>query len=144
MALAANLAVDRFGLRSSHGAFLVLLASVVALWAVDVSSLNALPLGARAVAGGLLTGLPVGCAGIVVSTLLARSRNLPAALGANLLGSVLGGCLEYLSMYTGLAALALMALVFYLGVLLIELRRETAAASLAMSPGGPAEMPPAP
>jgi hypothetical protein len=127
MALAANLAVDRFGVRSTRLPFAVLLASVLLLWAVNVSSLNALPLAGRAVVGGLLTGLPVGCAGIVVSILLARSRNLPAALAANLLGSVVGGCLEYLSMYTGLSALALLSLGLYLGALLIELRQWSAA-----------------
>jgi hypothetical protein len=31
-----------------------------------------------------------------------------------LLGAVLGGCLEYVSMYTGLRATALLALVLYL------------------------------
>ena len=142
MALAANLVVDRFGLRSTRGAFLVLLMSVLVLWIVDVSAINSLPMWGRAVVGGLLTGLPVGCAGIIVSTLLARSPNLPASLAANLLGSVLGGCLEYFSMYSGLAALALMALAFYLGALLLEIRRETALAGEAVpavpAPGEPA------
>jgi hypothetical protein len=136
MALAANVAVERLGVRSTRLPFAFLLASVLLLWLVDVSALNALPMAGRAVAGGLLTGLPVGCAGVIVSILLARSRNLPAALAANLLGSVVGGCLEYLSMYTGLAALALLSLSLYLGALLIELRQ---AGSLAAA--RPAELP---
>lgn len=45
-----------------------------------------------------------------------------ASLASNLLGSVLGGCLEYLSMLTGLRFLALLALALYLGALGLLLR----------------------
>ena len=125
MALVANLAVQRFQPRSTLSAFLALLLALCLLWAADISALNRLPLLSRGLAGGLLNALPVGCAGLIVSTLLARSGNLSASLGSNLLGSVLGGCLEYLSMYTGLRALVLLALALYLGALLIELRRRS-------------------
>jgi hypothetical protein len=130
MALAANLLVARAAPRSPLPAFLALVVALVVLWAVDVSALNRLPLLSRGLAGGLLNALPVGCAGLIVSTLLARSTNLAAALASNLLGSVLGGCLEYLSMYTGLRALVLLALVLYLGALLLELRRAKTPAAL--------------
>jgi hypothetical protein len=122
MALAANLFVERAKPASPRPAFLLLIVALVVLWAVDVSALNRLPLLSRGLAGGLLNALPVGCAGLIVSTLLARSANLAASLASNLLGSVLGGCLEYLSMYTGLRALVLLALALYLGALLRELR----------------------
>jgi len=79
--------------------------------------LNRLPLIARAACAGLLTGLPVAFAGVIVSTLLARARDLSAALASNLLGSVVGGCLEYASMLVGLDGLALLAIVLYLGAL---------------------------
>jgi predicted MFS family arabinose efflux permease len=46
--------------------------------------------------------------------LLARSTQPTAALGSNLLGAVLGGCLEYYSMLGGLKSTALMALILYL------------------------------
>jgi hypothetical protein len=58
-----------------------------------------------------------------VSILISRSANPTASLGSNLLGAVLGGCLEYLSMCLGLGALALMALIFYLLALFYLLRR---------------------
>jgi hypothetical protein len=72
--------------------------------------------------GGTLNALPVAFAGVIVSALLARSASMASALGANLLGSVMGGCLEYLSMYAGLRALALLALALYLGALALHLR----------------------
>ena len=78
---------------------------------------------ARGVIGGLLTGMPVGFAGIVVPILLQRSRSATESLGANLLGAVVGGCLEYYSMIGGLRSTALMAAVLYFIALLI-LRRE--------------------
>jgi SAM-dependent methyltransferase len=123
MALVANVAVQRFPPASPLPAFVLLLASLVVLWLLDISVLNRFPLLARGLLGGLLNALPVGFAGLIVSTLLARSRDLASALASNLLGSVLGGCLEYISMWSGLRALVLLALGLYLGALLRELRR---------------------
>lgn len=57
-------------------------------------------------------------------TLLTRAAQPVAALGSNLLGAVLGGCLEYYSMLGGLKSTALMALVLYLGAYLwLRIRR---------------------
>ena len=107
---------------STRPGFALLLLSLMVLWAVDVSALNRLSLLERGVVGGLLNGLPVAFAGVIVSTLLARARSLPGALGSNLLGSVFGGCLEYVSVYSGLRALVLLAVALYLGALLVEMR----------------------
>jgi hypothetical protein len=123
VALAANRLVERRGERDPRRWFPLLAAAVVLLWLVEPSWLNRLPLLWRALAGGLLTALPVGFAGVIVSSLVARARNLPAALASNLLGSVVGGCLEYLSMALGLRALALLALAIYLGALLSHRRQ---------------------
>jgi len=131
MALLMNLAVERLRPRSPWPAFGLLLASLAAVWLIDVSALNRLPLLARGVAGGVLIGLPVGFAGIVVSMLLARSRSLSSALGANLLGAVVGGCLEYLSIYSGLRMMALMAMGLYLLAMLVLLRRPEGGAGAA-------------
>ena len=122
MALVANVIVEKRGPMNLTLPFLLLMSAVLLLWLVDTASLNRFPLEARWLLGALLNGLPVGFAGIIVSTMLARSRNLPASLGSNLLGSVVGGTLEYLSMVVGLRALALMALSLYLGAFLLYLR----------------------
>jgi hypothetical protein len=138
MALAANEVVARRPPRSLHGWFVALLASVVLLWAVPPSLLGGFDLVTRGLAGGLVTGLPVAFAGVVVSTFLARSRNPAASLGSNLLGSVVGGCLEYFSMVVGLGALALLALVLYLTAQLFALRRGSAVPpSVSPSPSEP-------
>jgi spermidine synthase len=143
MALLANGLVARFRPSSTLVPFLLLLLSVVLLWSVDLTTLNRFPLLARGLLGGTVNALPVAFAGVIVSTLLARSASPAAALGANLLGAVLGGCLEYLSMYAGLRALALLALALYLGALALHLRsvrqREAAVKPLLDARGLPAE-----
>ena len=130
MALLANLYVERFGSPPLKLCFGLLLVSVVLLWAIDNAALNRLGLPVRGVLGGLVNALPVGFAGIIVSTLLARSSNPTASLASNLLGSVVGGCLEYLSMLAGLRALALLALAIYLAAFLTYLRRRPGAAAV--------------
>ena len=111
--LLANFAVDRIGLKDERRWFIPLLLSLLVLWAMPVGALNALPSLGRAVLGGLLVGLPIGFAGVIVSTRLQKTAKPAASLGSNLLGAVLGGCLEYMSMWTGLRALVLLAGLFY-------------------------------
>ena len=100
--------------------FLVL--TLLVNYVVHPSALLNLPLVARGLLGGLLNALPVVSAGLVFSSLLRNSTHPDTALGSNLLGAVAGGCLEYLSMVTGLRALTLLALALYLGVGLLLLR----------------------
>jgi len=126
-ALGANLWVVRGRPRSVKVWFGPLFLSLVVLYLTPISALNQLGLVSRGVAGGLLIGLPVGLAGIIVSSLLARSKNATASLGSNLLGAVLGGCLEYLSMWTGLRALVVLAMLLYLAAARGVWKSETAA-----------------
>jgi len=128
VALAANLLVGRHRPTSLTLPFLLLLGATSLVWSVEASTLSGLPLFARDLVGGTLNALPVGFAGIIVSTMLVRAHSLSAALGSNLLGSVVGGCLEYLSMYLGLRAVVLLALVLYLVAFLLTRRNHTASA----------------
>jgi hypothetical protein len=64
---------------------------------------------------------------VIVPLLLARAIQPAAALGANLLGAVLGGCLEYFSMLGGLRSTAVLALVLYLAAFLLVSRKTGAA-----------------
>lgn len=117
MVLAGNAAVQRWQWTNPLPWFGPLLAAVAVIYLFPMEWLHALPLWERGLVGGLLTGLPIGIAGVIVPMLLARATNPAAALGANLLGAVLGGCLEYFSMIGGLGTLALLAAVLYLGAL---------------------------
>ncbi len=111
--LIANLSVLHLKYKNPLPWFGLLFLSVLFLWAFDIGILNRYPLLLRGLAGGLINALPIGFAGIIVSIFLSRAQNPSASLGSNLLGSVFGGCVEYLSMYFGLRMLVLFALFFY-------------------------------
>jgi ABC-type multidrug transport system permease subunit len=72
---------------------------------------------------------PVFCAGIVFATSFARSATAGAALGANILGAVLGGWAEYGTMATGIRFMALLALALYAASLLCLLAARRRAAT---------------
>lgn len=122
MVLLANLWVSKRAPASLGKWFVPLIASIVITWAVGAGVLNAFDITLRGLVGGVLFALPIGFAGIIVATLLARSATPATALGANLLGAVLGGILEYSSMFYGLKLVAILALLCYAGAYL-SLRR---------------------
>ena len=126
-ALAANLFVNWRRPERDGPWFITLFAALALMWFITPSHLAGLPMVGRGLAAGLLTGLPVGFAGVIVSIRLARSSNPTASLGSNLLGAVLGGCLEYLSMVIGLHGLLVMAAALYgLGLLFTQRLGRTA------------------
>jgi hypothetical protein len=123
MAFLANLWVQRFRPRRLEPFFFLLFAALVANYFLRPGLLLDMPLWQRGLIGGLENALPVLFAGIIFSTLFSQSPDPSMSLGSNLLGALVGGCLEYLSMFIGLRSLALVALVLYLAVLL-TLRRQ--------------------
>ncbi len=125
MVLLANMVVQHWQWQNPLPWFWALFGAVALLYLLPVAWLQTLPLPLRGLLAGGITGLPVGVAGLIVSMLLARSERPAAALGANLLGAVLGGCLEYFSMLGGLRTTALLALVLYIAA--AQLLRRTQA-----------------
>jgi hypothetical protein len=118
--LLANLWVARRPAQKIGQWFLVLIAVVLAVSLFDNSWINHWPLAVRGPLGALISVLPIGIAGIIFPTLLSRATDPAAALGSNLLGAVVGGCLEYFSMWTGLRMLGFMALLLYLAAYLLQ------------------------
>jgi hypothetical protein len=75
--------------------------------------------------------LPVYFAGTIFSRSFAASPEAGPAMGFNILGAVLGGCLEYATMQTGITSLLYLALLLYglsAVALVVALRRRTALA----------------
>jgi hypothetical protein len=104
-----------------------LLAALLALnYAVPLSALAALPLETRTLTSVLLVCGPLLASGIVFALSLARTGDADRALASNLLGAMLGGLVEYLSMITGFRALVLLAAAFYLWALATDLRARAA------------------
>lgn len=124
-ALGANLFVERWRPERMGPWFVPLFVSLALLWVVTPAELAQLPLAFRGIVGGLLVGLPVGFAGVIVSIRLSRSPDPTASLGSNLLGAVLGGCLEYSSMLIGLHGLLALAAALYAVGLAFALRTGT-------------------
>ncbi len=119
MAYVANLYVTKRRPQRLLPYFIFLWAALLLNYFVRPSVLLDLTLPARGAIGGLLNALPVFFAGIIFSRLFSQSAHPSASLGSNLLGAVVGGCLEYLSMAIGLKSLSLVALGLYLGALLL-------------------------
>jgi hypothetical protein len=72
--------------------------------------------GAPAMVGSLATAVfavPVFFAGILFATEFRNAESPSAALGANILGAVVGGLLENLSLLFGMRALLLVAMLLY-------------------------------
>lgn len=81
-----------------------------------------LPVPLRAAAAIVLAFLPVYVANLIFSTRFAQTTDPTAAFGANLLGAMVGGCLEYATLIMGYQSLLILAGVLYAGALLL-LRR---------------------
>jgi len=66
----------------------------------------------------LLVFSPILCAGLLFGSAIKRSTSLPRDYGTNLLGAMLGGVGEYLSLVTGFRVLLFLIAACYLGALL--------------------------
>lgn len=118
----ANLWVERSDARDARPALLLVLASLAVGLAVSRSGgLPPTPPG-RLATTAILT-VPVLFSGVAFSALLAATSDLPRVMAANLLGALVGGLLEYNSMYFGLRFLYALALALYGLALLLSLRR---------------------
>jgi hypothetical protein len=80
---------------------------------VPLSTLAGTDLPMRILGASALIGSPFVCAGLVFSSAFAKVAQPEKALGINILGALLGGCLEYLSVVIGTRDLVLIALALY-------------------------------
>ena len=122
MGFLANLLLIRFGSLPVVVAYALLLTSIgLSLW---LSYAGATPAGgawaSRLVRTGIVT-LPLFFAGMAFSGELKRSASIGVAMSSNLLGAMLGGCLEYNAMYFGYRSLYGVAMVVYTAALVTSL-----------------------
>ncbi len=113
MGLAGNLFVAARRPSSPIVAYVLLGLAIIGEQALPRDLAVGLPLAARSMAGAAPVALPMLFAGIIFATAFARSHDPARAIGWNLLGAVVGGGLEYLSMAVGLSALGMLALGAY-------------------------------
>jgi SAM-dependent methyltransferase len=117
MALASALTAGRVQIRR-RGAIAALLLGLVALnYFVPVGRVTFDSRAAESLFYGLLVFSPVFCAGLLFSSSFARSSSTATDFGANLLGAIVGGVGEYLSLLAGYQFLLILVAACYLAAI---------------------------
>ena len=102
--------------------YVVLFGSLALAWLVPASWVLSLPFPARLVVAILLAFLPIMAANIIFAKRFEKSAHPVTAFGANLLGAMIGGCLEYAALATGYRWLLVICACLYLAAYLITPR----------------------
>jgi len=118
MILLANLIAYRFPRLPLGPVYALLVGSCLGLYALDLSTFAFLPYATKALVVGLLTSLPMLFSGIVFMRSFAAADRKDAALGANLMGALVGGLLQSVTFVVGIKALLLIVGALYVGALL--------------------------
>jgi SAM-dependent methyltransferase len=113
MVLLANLIVSRRSEIPLVPVYAALIGSTLALFFVDLARFAFMPFPVKAAVVGLLTSVPILFSGIAFIKAFARVKHKDVALGANLLGALVGGVLQSLSFLVGMKALLLLVALFY-------------------------------
>ena len=102
--------------------YAILLGGLALAWLVPSSWLLSLPIGPRALVAITIAFLPIFAANVIFAKRFAETADPTLAFAANLLGAMVGGCLEYLALLFGYDALLILAGVLYVGAYLIRPR----------------------
>ncbi len=106
-----------------------IVASLALTFFVEPSWLLTLPMVPRLVVAVLLAFIPIYLANVAFSKRFAASDDSQSAFGLNLLGAMLGGCLEYLGLLTGYRNLLILVALIYLIAFLVTPRGRQALGS---------------
>ena len=107
--------------------YLGLLLALAAAWSIPPQALLALPVPLRFLAGVAVAFAPIYLANLVFAQRFERIGASTVAFGANLLGAMLGGALEYLALVSGYRSLLVGVAVLY-GLAFLTGRRHLATA----------------
>lgn len=94
--------------------------SLAIAYLVPNSWLLGLPFGARAVAACVLAFAPIFWANIAFAKRFADSASSTDAFAINILGAMVGGCMEYIAIITGYRGLLVLVAVLYLGAFVLR------------------------
>jgi len=114
MALASALVAGRVEIRRRGFIAAALLALIALNYFVPVGRVTFESRAAESLFYGLLVFSPVFCAGLLFSTSFRRSSSTATDFGANLLGAIVGGVGEYLSLLAGYQFLLILVALCYL------------------------------
>lgn len=114
----------RFSIKRVSIFYFLLIVSLLLAWKIPNSFLLSLPAIARFICASILTFSPILLANLIFSQRFSQQIRSTEAFGVNLLGAVLGGVLEYLSLVVGYQSLILLIAGLYLFVCIINMGRE--------------------
>jgi hypothetical protein len=119
--------LERMGLRlPTQAAYAGLFASILVAYFVPVSALFSNSLAVKLAGAVLVLCSPVFFASILFIRTFAAARFSGSALGSNLMGALVGGLLESLSMWTGLRGLLFIAILLYVMAYISSRRTQSA------------------
>lgn len=118
--LGAVAVAKRLSLPSAPVLYGILFVSLAIAWAVPPAALLDLAVPIRWVAATLLTFTPVFLANLIFAQRFAQTASATAAFGANLIGALFGGILEYAALVVGYRALIVVAAIAYLLALILR------------------------
>jgi spermidine synthase len=113
MALLANLVVYRFPTMPRGPVYGVLVGICLALYFVDLAQFAFLPYATKAVIVGGLTSVPMFFSGIIFTRSFTTVAEKDDALGANIIGALVGALLQSVTFVIGIKALLLVVAGFY-------------------------------
>jgi SAM-dependent methyltransferase len=122
MALIANFIVSRLDIRRYWLVGSALIGLLVLNALIPVGRVAVDSRAAESVFYAVLMFSPILCAGLLFGSAIKRSTSLPRDYGTNLLGAMVGGVAEYLSLVTGFSFLLGVVALFYLGALMMRRR----------------------
>lgn len=114
VALLANWIAYKFPNLPIPSVYVLLIGTSVGLYFVDLATFAFLPYFLKAAIVGLLTSLPMLFSGIIFVRSFAIAADKSNALGANLIGALVGALLQSITFVTGIKALLLVVAGFYL------------------------------
>ena len=114
MALLANWIAYKFPKLPLAPVYMLLIGTALGLYFIDLAKFGFLPYPTKAVIVGSLTSLPMLFSGIVFVRSFAIAQEKSNALGANLLGALVGALLQSVTFIVGIKALLLIVAGFYL------------------------------
>ena len=99
--------------------YLILFGGLALAWLVPASWVLSLPFALRLIVATVLAFLPIMAANIIFAKRFGSSLHPVTAFAFNLLGAMVGGCLEYAALATGYRWLLVICALLYLGAYLI-------------------------
>ena len=114
MALLANLLASKTKFPTQGQAYILLLIALLILFLLPLATLATLSLPLKILGTALLLGLPFLFSGVIFARAFSKTKEPEVAIGINILGAIVGGCLEYLSLVVGTNGLIPLAMLTYI------------------------------